>query len=52
MTATGAYFLEWAAARGGDHGRLDAMRAAADEFYRPGCGPPGPSRCARWPRRT
>ncbi|MEU8315907.1 BTAD domain-containing putative transcriptional regulator [Micromonospora sp. NPDC048887] len=36
MTATGAYFLEWAAARGGDHGRLDAMRAAADEFYRPG----------------
>ncbi|WP_316250240.1 BTAD domain-containing putative transcriptional regulator [Micromonospora aurantiaca (nom. illeg.)] len=36
MTATGAYFLEWAAARGGDHGRLDAMRAAAEEFYRPG----------------
>ncbi|MFD6635713.1 BTAD domain-containing putative transcriptional regulator [Micromonospora chalcea] len=36
MTATGAYFLEWAAALGGDHGRLDAMRAAADEFYRPG----------------
>ncbi|MEU6076049.1 BTAD domain-containing putative transcriptional regulator [Micromonospora sp. NPDC047074] len=36
MTATGAYFIEWAAARGGDHGRLDAMRAAAEEFYRPG----------------
>ncbi|MEU1760542.1 BTAD domain-containing putative transcriptional regulator [Micromonospora sp. NPDC005223] len=36
MTATGAYFLEWAAARGGDHGRLDAMRAAAEDFYRPG----------------
>ncbi|MFJ1538908.1 BTAD domain-containing putative transcriptional regulator [Micromonospora chalcea] len=36
MTATGAYFLEWAAARGGDHGRLAAMRAAADGFYRPG----------------
>ncbi|MBU8861447.1 AAA family ATPase [Micromonospora sp. WMMB482] len=36
MTATGAYFLEWAAARGGDRGRLDAMRAAAEEFYRPG----------------
>ncbi|MBC8990197.1 BTAD domain-containing putative transcriptional regulator [Micromonospora chalcea] len=36
MTATGAYFLEWAAARAGDHGRLDAMRAAADGFYRPG----------------
>ncbi|MCZ7428761.1 BTAD domain-containing putative transcriptional regulator [Micromonospora sp. WMMA1949] len=36
MTATGAYFLHWAAARGGDHGRLDAMRAAADDFYRPG----------------
>ncbi len=36
MAATGAYFLEWAAARGGDRGRLDAMRAAAEEFYRPG----------------
>ncbi|MDO3686613.1 BTAD domain-containing putative transcriptional regulator [Micromonospora sp. C28ISP2-4] len=36
MTAAGVYFLEWAAARGGDHGRLDAMRAAAEEFYRPG----------------
>ncbi len=36
MAATGEYFLEWAAARGGDRGRLDAMRAAAEEFYRPG----------------
>ncbi|MEV0158171.1 BTAD domain-containing putative transcriptional regulator [Micromonospora sp. NPDC050686] len=36
MVATGAFFAEWAAARGGDHGRLEAMRAAGDEIYRPG----------------
>ena len=36
MVATGAFFTEWAAARGGDHGRLEAMCAAGDEIYRPG----------------
>ena len=36
MMATGAFFIEWAAARGGDHGRLEAMRAAGEEIYRPG----------------
>ncbi|MGC4861765.1 BTAD domain-containing putative transcriptional regulator [Micromonospora sp. DT41] len=36
MMATGAFFIEWAAARGGDHGRLEAMRAAGHEIYRPG----------------
>ncbi|MFF5179799.1 BTAD domain-containing putative transcriptional regulator [Micromonospora sp. NPDC000316] len=36
MMATGAFFKEWAAARGGEHGRLEAMRAAGDEIYRPG----------------
>ncbi|MEH1028365.1 BTAD domain-containing putative transcriptional regulator [Micromonospora profundi] len=36
MMATGAFFIEWSAARGGDHGRLEAMRAAGQEIYRPG----------------
>ncbi|MET8312418.1 BTAD domain-containing putative transcriptional regulator [Micromonospora sp. NPDC005173] len=36
MLTTGAFFAEWAAARDGDHGRLEAMRAAGDEIYRPG----------------
>ncbi|MEU5902997.1 BTAD domain-containing putative transcriptional regulator [Micromonospora sp. NPDC047527] len=36
LMATGAFFAEWAAARGGEHGRLEAMRAAGEEIYRPG----------------
>ncbi|TDB86376.1 transcriptional regulator, partial [Micromonospora fluostatini] len=36
FVATGTFFLEWAAARGGDHDRLPVMRAAAEGIYRPG----------------
>ncbi|PZG16717.1 transcriptional regulator [Micromonospora craterilacus] len=36
FVTTGGFFLEWAAARGGEHDRLPAMRAAADGIYRPG----------------
>ncbi|MFD2767186.1 AfsR/SARP family transcriptional regulator [Micromonospora eburnea] len=36
MLTTGAFYAEWAAARGGDHGRLEAMRVASDGIYRPG----------------
>ncbi|MEV4121720.1 BTAD domain-containing putative transcriptional regulator [Micromonospora sp. NPDC049645] len=36
LMATGAFVAEWASARGGEHGRLDAMRAAGDAIYRPG----------------
>ncbi|WP_367128576.1 BTAD domain-containing putative transcriptional regulator [Saccharothrix sp. HUAS TT1] len=33
---TGDFFTEWAAVRGGDDGRLTALRTAADGIYRPG----------------
>ncbi len=36
FVATGGFFLEWAAARSGEHDRLPAMRAAAEGIYRPG----------------
>ncbi|MEU5549876.1 BTAD domain-containing putative transcriptional regulator [Micromonospora sp. NPDC047793] len=36
FVTTGGFFLEWAAARGGAHDRLPAMRAAAEGIYRPG----------------
>ncbi|MEV6814965.1 BTAD domain-containing putative transcriptional regulator [Micromonospora sp. NPDC051296] len=36
FVTTGAFFLEWAAARSGEHDRLPAMRAAAEGIYRPG----------------
>ncbi|GAB3057411.1 BTAD domain-containing putative transcriptional regulator [Micromonospora schwarzwaldensis] len=36
MIATGAFVAEWAAARGGEHDRLEAMSAAGEGIYRPG----------------
>ncbi|RIV39183.1 AfsR/SARP family transcriptional regulator [Micromonospora radicis] len=36
FVATGEFFGEWAAARGGATDRLAAMRAAAEAIYRPG----------------
>ncbi|MGW0502266.1 BTAD domain-containing putative transcriptional regulator [Micromonospora sp. NPDC003241] len=36
FVTTGGFFLEWAAARGGEHDRLPAMRAAVEGIYRPG----------------